>query len=254
MATNIKRASFRRLASLSALGTGALGIAGGTAYAGIMYSGPIDERVGFGAGYGSKATIAGPNGAGGILSKSAFSLCSSGRCAASQWVGLEGRAGQHGTQFKFGLHGNPLFNVVSAFPMSGMLGTSPRLGDAALVAITWCAGFPGGCATFRSVFGQYTKFSSVEPYLLFEFVGGILPQTLYGWAQLSVVLTGTGPDVTLIDYAYDTSGAQFPAGDTGTGTPEPSTFAMTGLAALALGAVGVRRWRQAAQPSPPREA
>jgi hypothetical protein len=39
------------------------------------------------------------------------------------------------------------------------------------------------------------------------------------------------------------SGAQIPAGDTG--TPEPSTFALTGLAALALGAKGVRSWREA---------
>jgi hypothetical protein len=51
------------------------------------------------------------------------------------------------------------------------------------------------------------------------------------------------PDVTLIDWAYDTSGAQIPAGDTG--TPEPSTLALSGLAALALGAKGLRRWRAA---------
>jgi hypothetical protein len=50
-------------------------------------------------------------------------------------------------------------------------------------------------------------------------------------------------DVTLVDWAYDTSGAQIFAGDTG--TPEPSTFALSGLAALALGAKGLRSWRAA---------
>jgi hypothetical protein len=49
--------------------------------------------------------------------------------------------------------------------------------------------------------------------------------------------------VTLVDYAYDASGAQIPAGDTG--VPEPSTLDLTGLAALALGAKGVRAWRAA---------
>jgi hypothetical protein len=45
-------------------------------------------------------------------------------------------------------------------------------------------------------------------------------------------------------YAYDDSGAYIPAGDTG-GIPEPSTFVLTGLGALVLGAAGLRRWRAA---------
>lgn len=70
-------------------------------------------------------------------------------------------------------------------------------------------------------------------------------QPLYGWAQLNLSRPGSmhGPDVTVVDWAYDTSGAQIPAGDTG--TPEPSTFALTGLSALALGAAGLRSWRAA---------
>jgi hypothetical protein len=76
---------------------------------------------------------------------------------------------------------------------------------------------------------------------------------MYGWAQLDVSFTTGYPHClqtlggcitgTLVDYAYDTSGAQIPAGDTG--TPEPSTLVLTGLAALALGAKGVRAWRAA---------
>jgi hypothetical protein len=40
--------------------------------------------------------------------------------------------------------------------------------------------------------------------------------------------------------AYDTSGAQIAAGDTGK-TPEPSTLDLSGLSAWALVAVGLRR-------------
>jgi hypothetical protein len=62
------------------------------------------------------------------------------------------------------------------------------------------------------------------------------------WAQLDAALPN-GFGVTPVDYAYGTSGAQIPAGDTG--TPEPSTLTLTGLAALALGAKDLRAWRAA---------
>jgi hypothetical protein len=76
----------------------------------------------------------------------------------------------------------------------------------------------------------------------FEFPGGTPPYTEYGRAQLAATYTTANRlDVTVVDWAYDTSGGQIPAGDTG--TPEPSTFVLTGLATLALGAKGLRVWR-----------
>jgi hypothetical protein len=57
-----------------------------------------------------------------------------------------------------------------------------------------------------------------------------------------------GPKVTVEGFALDTSGALIKAGDTGA-VPEPSTMALTGLAALALGATGLRRWRAARKPA-----
>jgi hypothetical protein len=99
-----------------------------------------------------------------------------------------------------------------------------------------------GCSTNES---GGTFFSAKDRYLLMEFTGGHLRHNIYGWAQLAVSFPNcTGcVDVTLVDYAYDTSGKEVPAGDTG--TPEPSTLVTTGLAALALGAKGLRAWRAA---------
>ncbi len=90
--------------------------------------------------------------------------------------------------------------------------------------------------------------SFTDKYALFEFNPGTGPR--YGWIELSGSVTDTygpayanGPSVTVEGWAYSTSGAQIRAGYTG--VPEPGTFALTGLAALALGAAGMRRWRTA---------
>ncbi len=87
-----------------------------------------------------------------------------------------------------------------------------------------------------------------DKYLLFEFSGNSGPE--YGWIQASLSVTKTtqqnasfGPNVTIIQYAFDGTGAKIHAGDTG--VPEPSTSAEAGIAALILGAEGLRRWRKA---------
>jgi hypothetical protein len=61
--------------------------------------------------------------------------------------------------------------------------------------------------------------------------------TNFGWVHLNT--TGsTGFPATIVDYAYDDSGAAILAGQ----VPEPTTFALLGV--MAAGAVGVRAWRK----------
>jgi len=70
----------------------------------------------------------------------------------------------------------------------------------------------------------------------------------YGWVELAGSIANDndniiGPNLTVLGYAYDDSGKRINTGDLP--TPEPGTLALTGLSALALGAVGLRRWRAA---------
>jgi len=61
-------------------------------------------------------------------------------------------------------------------------------------------------------------------------------------------LAADGPSVTVVSYGFDNTGAAIAAGDTDgqtARTPEPSSIAESGLAALILGAEGLRRWRKA---------
>jgi hypothetical protein len=78
-------------------------------------------------------------------------------------------------------------------------------------------------------------------FLLFQF-NPTGTQVDYGWVHLNGLLgCGCHPlDTEVVDFAYDDSGALIATGV----APEPATMLPTGLAALALGATGIRRWRK----------
>lgn len=89
-----------------------------------------------------------------------------------------------------------------------------------------------------TTFGPIGTGPYASQFFLFRFAdstdGG---QVNYGWLQASLLAVGSPSTVTvqIERYAYDTSGAPLTI-------PEPTTL---GMGALMLGAMGIRRWRQA---------
>ncbi len=83
-------------------------------------------------------------------------------------------------------------------------------------------------------------------YLAFRFgnsdQGGAIR---YGWMDIGLTVRGYnagGPLVTIYRYGWDNTGAQPTMGQVP--VPEPSSAAIVALGAMALGARGVRSWRQ----------
>jgi hypothetical protein len=102
----------------------------------------------------------------------------------------------------------------------------------------WTLGTPG---TAHQTLGPS---SFDHKFAMFRFQPGAIQ--LYGWLELSYAATdgygpvdALGPSMTIHRWAYDDTGAKIAAGDAGA-VPEPGTFA---LMALALGAIGMRRYR-----------
>lgn len=238
MEARLKRTNRKRLASLSALSAGALGVAAIPASANdIVFSGVIHAEVGYPYG---KYTMQGPEGAGAIIQvvQSCQVTC------FNSWYGVAAysKAGKHGTEVRF-LATGPRNSWALGEPLAAVWGTAA--GKSTKSADIWFSYDFGGAET---------KFNATDRYLLFRFQGGALKHDMYGWARLKVTQQGIYlPQVDLVDWAYDPSGVRLPAGYHGSGQTdqegaepmEPSTLDVTGLPALALGASGLRRMRTA---------
>lgn len=213
---NISRKNARRFTSLAALGVGTIALSEGEAKGDIVYvdlsSNP--GQVGFDAGFGTSFNIPLPHGAG-----IAFLT---GGTASGRSVYVRGHGGAIFAAF---------YSTLALFKKGAIgSGTSSSLHAAksALIAFLGNGGYTYGAGAFS------------REYALFAFP--LNSQLDFGWIELSDFVSSTsGPDLTILGYAYDTSGNPLPAGE----VPEPSTLALSGLGALALGAAGVLRWRAA---------
>jgi len=228
----------KKIASLSALGAGALVFGAKEADASAIYSGPINVHVGYGPSgvdhYQSPGL--GPGGATFyffrtsapsifpyrvrlVLASACGCLNFATNASVLRLVGLGAVWTPFMTSFSTGLVGARVWG-------------SHRIGGTSTVPFARAFGNP----------------SFNDRYALFNFQDS--GNTYYGWIHLSFTIDAQfgdnpefGPDLLIHDWAYDDSGALLAAGE----APEPSNAISTGLAALALCAVGLRRWRKTRQ-------
>jgi hypothetical protein len=275
----IKKKNAARLASISALGAGALGVAAGTAEAGTIVYNPIGVTVC--CTWQTSVAFKGPSGST-LPGSPGFQAQAHSTTGFLAFRSLVSMAGLGGVMFKVGGPGTFLFFGSSGRKWSTLAGF--RSAPAAIVGSRGATGYT------KRVKGSYTHYkyyyystishnktrtvtrtgagttggsittltrntwakgnTNGNVYAQFEFQ--YLGNPVYGWLEFSDAVceggcdiggvdpAGYGPNVNLVGYGYNLPDQS---------TPEPSTLALSGLAALALGATGLRRWRAARKPA-----
>jgi hypothetical protein len=192
----------------------------------VMWSGPLNVHVGFGAGDGSEYVIDLPGTAG-------F------RFTASSGYGnalvIAGRTYSGGR---------------ATFKKTSSAGHFHR--EAALVEAGRHWGTIGGTTNDSAGVGRI-KLSDHSPvgrgsydhkYLAFQFQDSTAGDALrYGWVKVSGVIGGANtPSVTIEEWAYEASGVDLATG--ATAVPEPRETALATGLALVAGAAGLGGWRR----------
>jgi hypothetical protein len=230
-----------KIASLTALGAGALIAGTGRADASTIYSGPINVDVGVSGLSKFTTNLHGSNTAGFSNTMLTFARLSNTPLATKLNIRSIRAVGRQTSAVQFASTGSRLRLFQSGATFSNGVTAKNNVLIGGRYWGTTVNGVPKG-----SVFGL----GSFGPeFALFKFKAPS-GQTEYGWVLLSLSVTqgpgpnpALGPDLTIYGYAWDNTGALLPAG-AGSGVPEPGTMGLTGLGALALGAAGLRRWRK----------
>lgn len=227
----LKAKTARKLASLSALGAGALVWSPQAAEAGtIQYSGIINQTIGIGQSW--------QTGDGGSLS-----LGTGARLGFSLYV-----CGCSNAIARVLPNASLFLNIVALNSVSNSIYPFLKLVNAGVMQSgLYYTNFGPAIASFKSsIAGLYSggQRQFQNRFALFSFRPSATVSSYdYGWVHLNLS-AGANPltaQLTIVDYAFDKSGARIPAGY----VPEPGTFGSSALAALVLGAAGLRKWRAA---------
>lgn len=225
----------KQLASITAAGVGAIALTGGKAEAAIIDSGILNTSIIF-----QSNTNPGNFAEGG---SARFNSLAGGPSFA---IRLFSAASSQGTYNRFAVQS---MNTGGVFKNARVAAGK-----------TWNTAVSNGTQYGRLGYRKWGKTSVsttrglpsvTDAYSLFRFTG--LSGVEYGWLEFSTVVVDAnsaaaadGPNITVIQYAFDNTGATIGAGEVP--SPEPSSLAESGLAALILGAEGLRRWRSARKP------
>jgi hypothetical protein len=233
----------KQLASITAAGVSAIALTGGKAEAAIIDSGILNTSIVF-------SSDLFPAGSNIVVASRRFSTFATGPVLKFRAISNKSTTGSYSRKIvisRGGAH-NTSFGIKSG----GGVDHFPS--GAAWNAVTdhVGAGLSIGGRRFGSEgsgTGGHPSFT--DQYFLFRFNG--TSGTEYGWIEASLSVTNSpsaaasdGPSITIVQYAFDNSGVEITAGEgAALATPEPSSIAESGLAALILGAEGLRRWRKA---------
>jgi hypothetical protein len=266
-----KFSKVKQLASLTAAGASAIALTGAKAEATVISSGPLNVAVGFTADF----VASGPHNVaashlfktfqtGGLTSGPRFAVRATSFGKNNGFSGSSFSAGR--AAYARGLNTqweNKRVSLGAQWTI-GTGGSKGQFGNR-----TWGAAMTHSRTVPPYNFTHHSSTSGLpavqDAFMLFRFPAATPSGFIYGWVEYALqvsnvwggpnpgptytALHGNGPNVTILQYAFDTSGNLIGAGN-GLGaagdpaTPEPTTLAETGLAALVLGAEGLRRWRK----------
>jgi hypothetical protein len=234
----IRKTTVSKLTSISALGAGALAVSAKNANAGIVYTvfPKPANTVGVSANTSFLVTQVAPGGFGGfsLFTTGSFHIRKSSSHTFSATVLLKiALKGFDGLRFQSAPGPGFIWNNTAPTFTYGIL-RSKRVNYVA----TATTGPSGPVPHYKTPFSTVLQDRQGDFYMLFQF-NPTGSQVDYGWLRLNGHCN-CGLDTEAVDLAFDDTGAVLPAGS----APEPATAIPTGVAALALGSTGLRRWRK----------